>query len=89
MKGWSDRRVDQRMFDPEAALLSGGAVCCQNSGALEKKRSLTKVWLTNSLFQMISEDSISANHLRRKKWEFGESVCAYHWSTMGTSVSLI
>lgn len=62
------------MFDPEATLLSGGAVCCPSSGALEKKRSLTKVWLTNSLFQMISGDSISANHLRRKNGSL-ESVC--------------
>lgn len=59
--------VGQRMLYPDTNLFSKrgpqrGVVCClrlsegSNPGPQSKERSLTKVWLTSVLFQLINGD---------------------------------
>lgn len=64
------------MFDPEASLLSGGAVCWQAEGGpplrgLEEGQKLIKVWLTSTLLQLISGDKQSSQSPIRQRRESG------------------
>lgn len=69
------------------ALSSGGAVselyADRSLWIWGKKRSVTQIWLTSILVQLISS---SVNHLQGEGWDFGGTPCSV--VSQGTSVTL-